>query len=297
MEVVTAGVNRADLLQRRGKYPPPAGVTDVLGLEIAGRVLSTGEGVTSRPGRQVMAVVSGGGYATRCTVPEEHLLDIPDGMNWIDAGAVPEAFLTAWLNLHELGGLQAGETVLLHAGASGVGTAAIQIARELGARVLTTAGSPEKLDLCRRLGAHRAIHRHEEDFVRVVEHETDGRGVDLVVDVVGAPYWERNTAAVARGGRLVLVGFLGGSRGDLDLGPILRKSLTVRGTTLRGRSREAKATLVASFAEFGLPRLADGRLRAVVDRALPLGEAAEAHRALEANATAGKIVLVASPTS
>lgn len=292
VRVRAAGVNRADVLQRMGRYPPPAGASPILGLELAGEVAAAGPGASRfRPGDRVMALVTGGAYATLAAVPEAAALPVPAGLDDAQGAAIPEAFLTAWLNLFDLGGLTKGETVFIHAGASGVGTAAIQLARQAGARVLTTVGSDEKATLCRELGAMMAINRHRDDVVTAVQEATDGAGVDLVLDVVGAPSWPTNLEILKRGGRMTLIGFLGGSRGDLDLGPVLRKSLTVRGTTLRGTSLADKDRLVRAFGDFALPRFADGRLRAVVDRAFPLAEAAAAHAYMEENRNAGKIVL------
>lgn len=292
VRVRAAGVNRADLLQRLGRYPAPPGASEILGLELAGEIVAVGPGCTRRrAGERVMAVTTGGGYATLATVPETATMLVPAGLDWRAAAAVPEAFLTAYLNLFDLGGLVAGESVLVHAGASGVGSAAIQLAREAGAMVLTTAGSDEKLAFCRELGASVAIHRESEDFGAAALDATGGAGVHLILDFVGAPYWADNVRALRRGGRLAIIGFLGSSRGDIDLGPVLRKSLTVRGTTLRGMAAADKAALVERASTFILPRLADGRLRALVDRTFPLAAAAEAHHHMHANANRGKIIL------
>lgn len=298
VQVRAAGVNRADVLQRMGRYPPPPGASSILGLELAGEVSAAGPGAERfHPGDRVMSLVTGGAYATLAAVPEAATLALPAELDFAQGAAIPEAFLTAWVNLFDLGGLAGGETVFIHAGASGVGTAAIQLAREAGARVLTTVGSDEKAALCRELGAAVAIHRHRDDIIAVVKESTDGAGVDLVLDVVGAPSWPGNLEVLKRGGRMALIGFLGGSRGELDLGPVLRKSLTVRGTTLRGTSLADKDRLVRAFGDFALPRFADGRLRAVVDRTFPLADAAEAHRTMEANRNAGKLVLTVEPAS
>jgi len=288
--VKTVGVNRADLLQRMGKYPPPPGASPVLGLELAGEVITDPTGRFDS-GARVMGVVTGGAYAERATVPASTLMPVPEGMDWVEAAAIPEAFLTAWLNLVDLGRLRTGDDVLIHAGASGVGSAAIQLARRHGGRIACTAGSEAKLELCRSLGATLAIDRHQADPSEVIRDAWGG--VNLVLDFVGAPAWKGNLACLRRGGRLVLIGFLGGSRGDLDLGPVLRKNLTVSGTTLRATDPETKATLVRAFVAGALPDFASGELKAVVDRAMPLREAAEAHRVMEANRNAGKIVLVA----
>jgi tumor protein p53-inducible protein 3 len=295
-----AGVNRADLLQRMGRYPPPPGASPILGLELAGEVVGHGPpvhedtppgGPLPEIGAGVMALVTGGAYAEMASVPVGAAIEIPPGMAHTAAAAIPEAFLTAWMNLVELGGLTEGETVLIHAGASGVGSAAIQLARELGARVLATAGSEEKLEFCRGLGASAAINRRHEDFAEAALARTEGRGVDLILDFVGAPYWEGNLEALRRGGRLTLIGFLGGSRGEIDLGPLMRKNLRVTGTTVRGTPIGTKARVTGDFAAFALPRFADGRLKPLVDRVFPLAEAAEAHRYMGENRNRGKIIL------
>jgi putative PIG3 family NAD(P)H quinone oxidoreductase len=291
--VRAAGVNRADVLQRMGRYPPPPGASPILGLELSGEVVALGPGCKQRKiGDRVMALVAGGAYATLAAVPEATTMLVPASLDWAAAAAIPEAFLTSYLNLFDLGHLVAGETVLIHAGASGVGSAAIQMARATGATVFATAGNDAKLELCRTLGATRAIDRDEEEFADVALEMTQGAGVHVVMDFVGVPYWSSNLRALRHGGRLVLIGFLGGSRGDLDLGPVMRKSLIVRGTTLRGMPLPEKASLVERCGEFLLPRLAEGTLRAVVDRTYPLAEAAAAHRDMEANRNLGKIVLV-----
>jgi len=292
VRVRAVGVNRADILQRMGRYPPPPEASPILGLELAGEVIAVGEGcVRRRAGERVMALVTGGAYATLAAVPEETAMPVPESLDWIEAGAVSEAFVTAWLNLFDLGALVAGETVLVHAGASGVGSAAIQLAREAGADVLATAGGDAKLELCRALGARVGIHRGREDFAVVALEATAGQGVHLILDFVGAPYWDANLRVLRRGGRLVLIGFLGGSAGQVDLGPLMRRSLTARGTTLRGMPLPEKAALVERFEKSTLPLLEAGRLRAVVDRTFPLAEAAMAHAYMGENRNAGKIVL------
>jgi tumor protein p53-inducible protein 3 len=289
VRVHATAVNRADLMQRRGGYAPPPGASPILGLELAGEVLRPAGRWSA--GDRVMAVVTGGGYAELAAVPAAVAMAVPEGLSWEQAAAIPEAFLTAFLNLFTLGRLQAGEAALIHAGASGVGTAAIQLARAAGARVFATAGAPEKLALCRELGAELAIHYREEAFQERVATATGGRGVDVLLDFVGAPNWEANLAALGPGGRLMLIGFLGGSRGELDLGPIMAKRLTVTGTTLRRTPLDQKEALADAFAAFAMPRFASGELRPVIDTVLPLDQAAEAHRMLEANRNAGKVVL------
>ena len=289
VRVRASAVNRADILQRRGGYSPPPGASAILGLELAGEVAEdAGEW---RAGDRVMAVVTGGGYAELAAVPVGMAIRIPAQFGFEQAAAIPEAFLTAYLNLFTLGRLKAGEIVLIHAGASGVGTAAIQLARAAGARVFATAGAAAKLELCRALGAELAINYKTEAFAERVAEASGGQGANLVLDFVGAPYWEANMAALAPYGRLMLIGFLGGSRGALDIGAILGKSLTVAGTTLRRTPLDQKVALTRAFAEFALPRFASGELRPVIDRTFDLADAADAHRYVESNASAGKVVL------
>ncbi len=288
VRVHASAANRADLLQRRGAYPPPSGASPILGLELAGEVLQpAGHWHT---GDRIMAVVTGGSYAELAVVPAGMAMAIPANFSYEQAAAIPEAFLTAYLNLFTLGKLQKGEAVLIHAGASGVGTAAIQLARAAGARVLATAGSAEKLALCRELGADEAINYRSESFEERTLATTAGRGADLVLDFIGAPYWEGNLAALAHAGRLMLIGFMGGSRGSIDLGPIMTKSLTIAGTTLRRMPLPRKIELAEAFMAFALERFERGELRPVIDTVLPLSQAAEAHRMMEANQNAGKIV-------
>jgi len=290
VRVRATAVNRADLLQRRGAYPPPAGASSILGLELAGEVaVASGD---FQVGDRVMAVVTGGGYAELAAVPIGMAVRVPEALSYVQAAAIPEAFLTAYLNLFTLGHLKAGEVALIHAGASGVGTAAIQLARAAGATVIATAGSDEKLARCRELGASEVINYRNESFAESVRVATGGRGADVILDFVGAPYWEGNMAAVAPYGRLLLIGFLGGSRGQLDLGAILGKSLTVAGTTLRRTPLDQKIALTHDFAAFALPRFASGELQPVIDRTMLLRDAAEAHRYVETNANVGKVVLI-----
>lgn len=289
VRVRATGVNRAETLQRKGAYPPPPGASPILGLELAGEVVQPAG--DWQAGDRVMAVVTGGGYAELATVPAAVAIRVPEHFSFEEAAAIPEAFLTAFLNLFTLGKLQAGETVLIHAGGSGVGTAAIQLARAAGARVITTAGTQEKLARCRELGADVAINYKHEAFAERVNSATGEQGVNLILDFVGAPYWNDNLAALAPYGRLMLIGFLGGGQGQLDIGPILGKSLTIAGTTLRRTPQPQKAALARAFSEFALPRFARGELQPVVDTVLPLEEAAEAHRLMELNRNIGKIIL------
>jgi putative PIG3 family NAD(P)H quinone oxidoreductase len=292
IRVRATALNRADLLQRRGAYPPPPDASPILGLEVAGEVVQAPEGAPFAIGERVMAVVTGGGYAEYACVPVGMAMRVPEFFTWEQAAAIPEVFLTAYLNLFMLGGLQAGESVLIHAGASGVGTAAIQLAREAGARIFATAGTPEKLAKCRELGAMLAINYKQEDFAAVVRGATGGRGVDLILDFIGAPNWAANLEALAIGGRLMLIGFLGGSKAPaLDLAPILIKSLRVTGTTLRRTPLPQKIALTRAFETFAMPRFQSGALQSIIDRVFPLSQAAEAHRYMESNQNIGKIIL------
>lgn len=292
VRVHATAVNRADTLQRRGFYPPPPGASPIIGMEAAGTVETLGEGVESwHHGDPICALLSGGGYAELVTAPAGQLMPVPEGMSWVDAAAIPEVFLTAHDNLFTRGRLAAGETVLIHGGGGGVGTAAIQLAHRAGARVLVTAGSGAKLERCRALGADAGINHREEDFVARARELTGGRGVDVVLDVMGAAYLARNLDALAPDGRLVIIGLQGGAATDIDLNQLLRRRISVIATTLRGRPAEQKAQIVRRFVEDALPGFKDGTLRPVVDRVLPLAEAPSAHRVMEAGGNVGKIVL------
>ncbi|MDW8299983.1 MAG: NAD(P)H-quinone oxidoreductase [Anaerolineae bacterium] len=292
VRVHATALNRADLLQRRGAYPPPPNASPILGLEVAGEVVHAPNDAPFARGERVMAVVTGGGYAEYACVPVGMAMRVPESFTWEQAAAIPEAFLTAYLNLFVLGGLQAGERVLIHAAASGVGTAAIQLAREAGAQIFATAGTPEKLAKCRELGATIAINYKQEDFATIVRGATNGRGVDLILDFVGAPNWSANLEALAVGGRLMLVGFLGGSKAPaLDLAPILTKSLRVAGTTLRRMPLPQKIALTRAFESFAMLRFQSGALQPIIDRVFSLEQAAEAHRYMESNQNIGKIIL------
>jgi tumor protein p53-inducible protein 3 len=282
-------INRADILQRLGLYPPPPGASEILGLEIVGEVVQPAG--RWKKGDRVMAVVAGGGYAQLATVPAAQAMPVPEGMSYEQAAALPEAYQTAFLNMFMLGKLKRGESVLVHAGASGVGTAAIQLARAAGARVLVTAGTDDKLAFCHDLGAEILINYKKEKFTERVMAETDKRGVDLIIDFVGAAYWNDNLAALANYGRMTIIGFLGGDKGDLSLALMMRKSLTVMSTTLRRTPADKKEELIKALGDFANERFKSGELKPIVDSVYPLERAADAHRHMESNRNIGKIVL------
>ncbi len=293
VRVRAAALNRADLLQRRGRHPPPEGASEILGLEMAGEVAAAGPACAGwTRGDRICALLPGGGYAELAAVPAGMAMRIPDNLSFEEAAAVPEVFLTAYLNLFDLGGLGPGGTVLIHAGASGVGTAAIQLAREAGAVSLVTVGSPEKLARCLALGARAGWNYREGPFAPWVAAQTGGKGVDLILDVVGAPFLEQNVRSLAADGAMIVVGTLGGARAEkLDLGVVQSRRLRIVGSALRSLPVERKIALTKRFAAFGLPRLADGRLRPVIDSVFDWNDVAEAHARMESNANIGKIVL------
>jgi putative PIG3 family NAD(P)H quinone oxidoreductase len=292
IDVVASAVNRADVMQREGHYPPPAGAPSYPGLECSGRIGALGEGVSDWPvGAEVCALLSGGGYAERVAVPAGQVLPVPAGVSLVEAAALPEVVCTVWSNVFMLAALQREETLLVHGGSSGIGTMAIQLARNLGARVVVTAGTAEKLERCRELGADVAVNYRDEDFVEAVREATDGRGADVILDNMGAKYLGRNVEALAPNGRLVVIGLQGGTRGELDLGLLLRKRAAVLATSLRARPAAEKAAIVASVRENVWPLLVAGTVRPVVDRVLPMAEAAQAHRVLESSAHVGKVLL------
>ena len=292
VKVAYAGVNRPDILQRDGRYPPPPGASDLLGLEASGVVGACGPGVRRwKPGDPVTALLPGGGYAEVAVVPELHALPIPRGMGLREAASLPETFFTVWTNVFERAGLREGEDFLVHGGASGIGTAAVQLARAFGARVFATAGGPEKCARCRELGAFRAIDYRSEDFVAVVKEETGGRGVDVILDMVGGDYVARNVRAAARDGRIASIAFLRGSRVEVDLAPAMLKRLTWRGSTLRARSDADKAAIAEALEARVWPKMAAGEIRAVVDSVYPLAAVAEAHARMERSEHVGKILL------
>lgn len=291
VRVRAAGINRADLAQRQGNYPPPPGASEILGLEVAGEIAALGDGVSGwRAGERAMALLPGGGYAEYVTVPADMAMRVPDNLSWEEAGGLPEAFLTAWLGLFPLGGLEAGGVALVHAGASGVGTAAIQLVREWGATSIATAGSDEKVAACESLGA-TGVNYRTGDFAAVVQEATGGAGANVILDFVGADYWERNLQSLAMDGRIVVISTLSGGNVSANLGTLMRKRAQVIGTTLRARPLVQKVALTRAFAAFALPRFADGRLKVVMDSVHSLADAAEAHRRMAANLNTGKIVL------
>jgi NADPH2:quinone reductase len=292
VSVRAAGVNRADVLQRMGKYPPPPGAGDVLGLEVAGEVAAVGAAVRRfRPGDRVMALLAGGGYAERAVVAASVALPLPERFSFVEGAAIPEAFFTVRANLFGLGRLAAGETALIHGGSSGVGTAAIQLAHAAGARVIVTAGTAQKCAACLALGADVAIDYRREDFVAAVQDATGGRGADVILDIVGGDYLQRNYAAAAPEGRIVQIAAQSGVRAEVDLRPLMAKRLVHTGSLLRPRETQFKAALAAEVAATVMPLLESGAVRPVVDSTFPLAEAAAAHRRLEASLHVGKIVL------
>jgi putative PIG3 family NAD(P)H quinone oxidoreductase len=292
VQVEACSVNRADLLQRRGLYPPPPGAPDIPGLDVAGYVVERGSADTAwNEGDRVFGVVAGGGYGRYCAVPAEHLLPIPENLSFVEAAAAAEVFVVAYLNLFLEAGMVPGETLLLHGGGSGVGTAAIQLAKAKGLEVAVTCGEDWKVERCRDLGADLALNYKTGDFAEAVRDWTEGRGVDVILDWIGAPYLERHVDLLAPRGRLVFIGLMGGHRADFSLAPVLTKRLRLVGSVLRSRSREEKAEIMASFRREVLPLLARGRVKPVVDRIFPVTEAEAAHRYLKDGKHFGKIVL------
>ncbi len=293
VRVEAAGVNRPDVMQRLGKYPPPPGASDIPGLEIAGTIAGLGRSVSGlNLGDQVCALVAGGGYAEYCAAPAVQCLRIPEGLTTTAAAAIPETFFTVWTNLFQRGALCAGERVLVHGGTSGIGTTAIQLAHAFGATVFATAGSSDKCEACRRLGAAFAINYKEEDFVEAVRRETENTGVDVILDIVGGDYVARNVDCLAMNGRVVQIGTQGGPRASLNLTPILQRRLTLTGSTLRARTVREKGALAREVERHVWPLLASRRVAPVIDRTYPLAQAADAHRRLESSEHIGKIVLL-----
>ena len=295
IKVSAAGVNRADLLQAAGLYPPPPGASELLGMEVSGVIAAAADDVGNwSPGQEVCALLAGGGYAEYVAVPAGQVLPIPDGVDLQDSAGIPEVACTVWANLGMTAHVSRGQLVLIHGGASGVGSHAIQVVRALGARAAVTAGSPAKLDLCRELGAEITIDYHDEDFVERVREATDGAGADVILDIMGAAYLDRNIDALATDGQLIVIGMQGGIKGELNLGKLLSKRARVIGTTLRGRPAtgpSSKSAVVAATANSVWPMIADGRVRPVIGARLPIQQAAEAHRLLSSGQVTGKIVL------
>ena len=292
IRVAAAGINRPDILQRTGNYPPPPGASPILGLEVSGTVVALGAEVTGwHEGDAVCALVAGGGYAEYCVAPAPQCLPVPKGVALVDAAGLPETFFTVWTNVFDRGRLAAGQSFLVHGGSSGIGTTAIQLARAFGARVFATAGSPEKCAVCRDLGAERAIDYRQEDFVAVLKEATQGRGVDVILDMVGGPYVEKNLRSLALEGRLVQIAFLQGSKVTLDLAHLMVRRQTITGSTLRPRPVAEKAAIARNLRDKVWPLIEAGKVRPVIDRTFPLAEAAAAHRLMESSAHIGKILL------
>ena len=292
VRVAAAGVNRPDVMQRQGHYPPPPGASDLPGLEVAGEIAALGPKVSGLAvGDRVTTLLSGGGYAEYAVAAAPLCLPVPEGMSFVAAAAIPETYFTVWTNLFDRGRCRAGDYVLVHGGTSGIGTTAIQLARERGAHVLATAGSPEKARICEKLGAIRGVDYKTEDFVAVVRSATNGRGVDVILDIVGGSYLERNMEAAAVEGRIVVISTMGGTRAELRLTPLMLKRLTLTGSTLRSRTVAQKAAVAAAVRENIWPLLVAGRARPIIHKTFPLAQASEAHRLMESSSHIGKIVL------
>ena len=299
IKVVAAGVNRADVLQAAGNYPPPPGASEIIGMEVSGVIAQAGSGVTGwSVGQQVCALLAGGGYAEHVAVPAGQVMPIPAGVDLVDAAGLPEVACTVWSNLVMTAHLGEGQRVLLHGGASGIGTHAIQVARALGARVAVTAGSAEKLDLCRELGAQITINYRDEDFVARLREETDG--ADVILDIMGAAYLDRNIDALAPDGQLIIIGMQGGVKAELNLGKLLSKRARVIGTTLRARpvsGPNSKSAIVEAVTASAWPMIADGRVRPITGARMPVQQAADAHQLLVSGKVSGKVVLTVLPTT
>jgi putative PIG3 family NAD(P)H quinone oxidoreductase len=293
IKVVAAGVNRPDVFQRRGRYPPPPGASDIPGLEVSGTIEGLGSGVDGfRAGDAVCALVAGGGYAEYCVAPAPQCLPAPRGLDLVSAGGIPETFFTVWTNVFDRGRLRASESILVHGGSSGIGTTAIQLARARGSRVFATAGSAEKCAACERLGAERAINYRDEDFVGVIRELTGGRGVDVVLDMVGGDYFGRNIDALAVEGRLVEIATLQGVKAELNIQTIMQRRLTITGSTLRARPVAEKSAIARAVHEHVWPLIESGAVKPIVYATFPLRAAAEAHRVMEASTHIGKLLLV-----
>jgi NADPH2:quinone reductase len=292
IKVAAAGINRPDVLQRQGNYTPPPGASDLPGLEVAGTVAAVGSGVNDwKIGDPVMALVAGGGYAEYCAAPAPQCLPVPKGFSMVEAGAVPETFFTVWTNVFDRGRLKTGETFLVHGGSSGIGTTAIQLAHLFGAKVITTVGGADKAEACRGLGADLAINYREQDFVEAVMKFTEKKGADLILDMVGGDYINRNLACLAVDGRLVQIAFLQGAKAEINLASVMMKRQTITGSTLRPRSVRQKGEIAAALKQHVLPLFEAGKAKPVIYKTLELAEAAEAHRLMESSAHIGKIVL------
>jgi NADPH2:quinone reductase len=292
IKVKAAGVNRPDVSQRSGSYPPPPGASDLPGLEVAGEVVALGAGATRhRIGDRVMSLVAGGGYAQYCIAQDAQAMAVPADLSMLEAGAIPETLMTVWHNVFERGALQPGETLLIHGGSSGIGTMAIQLAKALGSRVIVTVGSQDKADACLKLGADRAINYKTEDFVAEVKTATAGAGADVILDMVGGDYIERNYDAAAMDGRVVQIAFLGGPKANVNFAKLMVKRLHHTGSTLRPRSNADKAAMVAAIEARVMPLLRQGRIKPLMDSTFPLEKAADAHRRMETSEHIGKIVL------
>jgi len=292
IKVVAAGVNRPDVIQRYGKYPPPPGASDILGLEVSGHIAGRGDGVVQwQEGDAVCALLTGGGYAEYCVAPQSQCLRPPGRLSLIESAGIPETFFTVWTNVFERGRLQRHESILIHGGSSGIGTTAIQLARALGARVFATAGTDDKCRACEALGAERAVNYQTTDWVAAVKEATSGAGVEVVLDIVGGDYVARNLDVLAVEGRLVQIAFLKSSRVELDLMQVMRRRLTITGSTLRPRSAEEKGAIARQLAEVVWPLFEDGTVKPVIHAQFPLAQAADAHRMMEASQHIGKILL------
>jgi len=291
VQVVACSVNRADLLQRRGLYPPPPGASHVLGLDFAGVVVEVPEGSSFKEGDRVFGITAGGGYGRYAAVPEDHLIPIPEKLSFIEAAAAAEVFITAYFNLFVQAGIKAGDRLLLHGGGSGVGTSAIQLCSSIGATAIVTAGSEEKVKRALELGAHAGINYKEVDFAARVMEITGGEGVDIILDWIGAPYLERHLRILKTKGRLVIIGLMGGSSGEINLVPLMTGRLKIIGSVLRSQSNEEKAGIVRGFIETVLPLLASGRVKPIIDRIFPISEVEDAHRYLQKGEHFGKVVL------
>ncbi|WP_427928882.1 NAD(P)H-quinone oxidoreductase [Agrobacterium cavarae] len=293
VKVQAAGINRPDVAQRQGNYPAPKDASPVLGLEVAGEVVALGEGVNDfRIGDRVCALANGGGYAEYCVVPAGQALPFPKGYDAVKAAAVPETFFTVWANLFQMAGLTEGESVLIHGGSSGIGTTAIQLAKAFGAEVYTTAGSKEKCDSCEKLGAKRAINYKQEDFAAVIKDATGGKGVDVILDMIGASYFEKNIASLAKDGCLSMIAFLGGTIAEkVDLRPIMVKRLTVTGSTMRPRTADEKRAIRDELVEQVWPLLEAGKVAPVIHDLIDFDQVSEGHRLMESSSHIGKIVM------